>query len=118
MIDEVILKTGGLVDTEVIETQRAHLPPAARKKSERHRRAKRTMIIVTVLCLALGSAPVAEQAIRHGWHAFVDRAPGVGGTPSSPDEPSAEVGNAPATPAHGSVQKRISRARPQRALTR
>lgn len=97
MIDERIL--GKEVAPDGVETQRAPLPPDARKKSDQRRRAKRTMIIVTLVCVAVGSAPAAEQLVRHGWHAFVDRAPGVGGTPSTPEEANVPVQEVPAAPA-------------------
>jgi len=115
MIDEVILKTDAGVRQDAVEAQRAPQPSAAQKKSDQRRRAKRTMIIVTVVCLALGLAPTAEQLIRHGWHSFVDRAPGVGGTPSAPETepvPAANVPSAPVPP-KASHRRSAPTARPQ-----
>ena len=115
MIDEVILKTDAGVHEDAVEAARALQPPAARKKSDQRRRAKRTMIIVTLVCLALGLIPTAEQLIHHGWHSFVDRAPGVGGTSSAPDQGPAPVANVPTTPARpkASHPRSTSHARPR-----
>jgi hypothetical protein len=98
MIDEVTLTSDKSLDPEAVATQRASAPQEARRKSERRRRAKRTMIIVTMVCLVLGLAPTAEQLTTNGWHAFVDRAPGVGGTPSRPDTAPAPAAHVPAAP--------------------
>jgi hypothetical protein len=45
-------------------------------------RAKRTMIVVTLVCALVGLGATGQQLVREGWRTFVERAPGVGGTAS------------------------------------
>ena len=58
------------------------------------------MIAVTVACVVIAAVPAANQLIARGWGAFLNRPPGVGGSPAQPDQaanatPSTAAGQRP-----------------------
>lgn len=58
------------------------------------------MIAFTVFCVVTAAVPAANQLLTGGWGAFLNRPPGVGGSPAQPDQaakatPSTAAGQSP-----------------------